>query len=645
MRLRSAVTLVALSLGVAPASASPPELNLVYYESAAYPNIETFYYIYLPEGYRDSTTSFYPMMIFFVGSGEVGTDPAKLTVNGPLKTIKANANRAPTGFGMDQFIFVVNSQPYDGSTHMGLAKEVYDLVVSGYRVNPARVSVTGISMGGNGAHTFAITYPQLVSAVIPVSAANMRDPIPTNACSLYATSVPIWILHGAEDNVGWGISVANSTALYNTINACVPLVHPARYTLVDGFAHSSTLWNDIYSNRGAGAGIWTLVTPGLDALNSGGYLSIYDWAAAQAGGASPTNRAPEFEPVGPQSVDAGDSLTLDAMATDPEGNDIILTAVGLPPFASFTDLGGGHGRLTLSPSIAEVGVFAARLRAADTGGASTDLVISITVIPPDDGSINLALLKPVTVSSTLNQTYVGPNAVDGVISDASRWVSDASPTPHTLVVDLLGTYEVRRAIIYTGFGVGYALADADLEYDDGTGWTLVPGCSVRGNTLDRQVVPCRADPPVIADRLRLVAYDSGYVRIRELEAFGIPAPSADGAGGPDGSPAGGDPMPGGDDQTWDADDADANGDAATAGGDAVGSSGDGATSDNDGGPGSMPALMPNGCAGCNSSAAMAPGWWGLLAALLGLRRVRRPAVPAGASRRTGSLDHERRPPR
>ena len=62
-------------------------------------------------------------------------------------------------------------------------------------------------------------------------------------------------------------------------------------------------------------------------------------------------------------------------------------------------------------------------------------------------AVNYALGKPVTVSSTY-QTYYGSNAVDGVVSDASRWIGAATNTGNWLAIDLGAPISLQQAHIY-----------------------------------------------------------------------------------------------------------------------------------------------------------------------------------------------------
>jgi beta-galactosidase len=77
--------------------------------------------------------------------------------------------------------------------------------------------------------------------------------------------------------------------------------------------------------------------------------------------------------------------------------------------------------------------------AANAAGESSNSVqVSATTALP---SPNLALNKPVTVSSVENASYAGSNAVDG--NGGTRW-SSAFSDPQWIYVDLQATYDISR---------------------------------------------------------------------------------------------------------------------------------------------------------------------------------------------------------
>lgn len=138
------------------------------------------------------------------------------------------------------------------------------------------------------------------------------------------------------------------------------------------------------------------------------------------------------------------------------------------------------------------------------------------VLPGVLADNNLALGKSVTVDSTYS-TYVGSNAVDGVISDASRWLSANTNGPHWITIDLGASYTLGAAWIYTGFGDTGAVANFVLQSWNGSIWQDISGTSVTGNTS--VALYQQFSSAVTTSKVRFYSTDNGYVRVKEIELY------------------------------------------------------------------------------------------------------------------------------
>jgi hypothetical protein len=132
--------------------------------------------------------------------------------------------------------------------------------------------------------------------------------------------------------------------------------------------------------------------------------------------------------------------------------------------------------------------------------------------------INAALNKSVTSSDDLSADYTGRNAVDGAITNASRWVSDAGNGAHWLEVDLGQPYAVDGFKTYIGSGGNYNYPVAQFEfqaYVDGQ-WSAI--VSVTGNSDARYG---RDFDSVTTDKVRyyVPAYSGNQIRMYELEVY------------------------------------------------------------------------------------------------------------------------------
>ncbi len=96
---------------------------------------------------------------------------------------------------------------------------------------------------------------------------------------------------------------------------------------------------------------------------------------------APSNRAPVFAPVGPQSASVGQLFELAVSAVDPEGGALLLAVSNAPAGHLFRDAGNGSGSFRWTPSAAQLGSHSLRFHAADTGSpmavAALDVAIAV----------------------------------------------------------------------------------------------------------------------------------------------------------------------------------------------------------------------------------------------------------------------------
>jgi predicted peptidase len=146
------------------------------------------YLLFLPADYGKEKDKKWPLMLFLHGSGERGTDINKVKVHGPPKIVEQKKD----------FPFIVVSPQCDptgpGWDAMTL-KTLLDDVQAQYSVDPDRVYLTGLSMGGFGTWDLATKYPDRFAAIAPIcgGADNVRRV--TRALK----DMPIWVFHGEKD--------------------------------------------------------------------------------------------------------------------------------------------------------------------------------------------------------------------------------------------------------------------------------------------------------------------------------------------------------------------------------------------------------------------------------------------------------------
>lgn len=122
--------------------------------------------------------------------------------------------------------------PQTPSAPMRLALGLLDAVRKDWRIDPNRIYVTGLSMGGYGTYDIIARRPQLFAAAIPMCGGGDPATAPT------LTHLPLWIFHGGAD----------PTVPTQRSRMMVEALHQAggapRYTEYPGVGHAS--WINAY---------------------------------------------------------------------------------------------------------------------------------------------------------------------------------------------------------------------------------------------------------------------------------------------------------------------------------------------------------------------------------------------------------------
>lgn len=152
----------------------------------------------------DEDKGAHPVLLVLHGSGERGDDLEEVRVNGPAKTLEATQRQDPRR----RFLIV---SPQCPSGEWWSAQQL-DLLLrevqSKYPVDPDRIYVTGLSMGGYGTWELAAEYPDRFAAIAPICGAGNPD----DADRL--KHLPVWMFHGEKDSV---VPFARSTEMYDAL--------------------------------------------------------------------------------------------------------------------------------------------------------------------------------------------------------------------------------------------------------------------------------------------------------------------------------------------------------------------------------------------------------------------------------------------
>lgn len=185
----SLVALAALSLLPALPSAAQAQQSSATFTASVTRQLSLNYLVQLPEGYDapENAGKKWPLVVFLHGAGERGSDLSVLKKHGPPKLIEAG-RRFPA--------VVISPQcPADSWWTDQPVLELVDHAEKTYRLDPARLYLTGLSMGGYGTWHFASQAPDRFAAIVPICGGG----VPYHMRKL--GKLPVWAFHGEKDTV------------------------------------------------------------------------------------------------------------------------------------------------------------------------------------------------------------------------------------------------------------------------------------------------------------------------------------------------------------------------------------------------------------------------------------------------------------
>ncbi|MCC7474717.1 MAG: prolyl oligopeptidase family serine peptidase [Pirellulales bacterium] len=182
------------------------------------------YYLFVPKAYREQGEP-WPLLMFLHGLGECSTyDLARAKIHGPASFVEKRPD-FPFVLITPQSPPPINDPP--GKEVKRTSEEIVALVRKAWnpeqliqlvdhvehhlQIDPNRVYVTGLSMGGFGTWRLAATYPDRFAAIAPICGggqpADWAKPL---------SKVPIWAFHGAKDPV---VPLASTQSMVDAIRA------------------------------------------------------------------------------------------------------------------------------------------------------------------------------------------------------------------------------------------------------------------------------------------------------------------------------------------------------------------------------------------------------------------------------------------
>jgi|TARA_B110000902_G_scaffold89156_2_gene105890 predicted peptidase len=188
----------------------------------------------------------YPVHLFLHGAGERGNDNVSQLVHGGKLFLKKENREQYNSWVIfpqaqkndwwgykDPYKFDYNVKE---SKAMSLVVKLMDDFTQRKDVNPNKVFVSGLSMGGMGTFVILNLRPEMFAAATPICGDG--DP---SLVSNYSKKVPVWIFHGSDDSV---VSPKKSLKMAKAIieNGGSPKI-----TFYENVGHDS--WNNAFAEK------------------------------------------------------------------------------------------------------------------------------------------------------------------------------------------------------------------------------------------------------------------------------------------------------------------------------------------------------------------------------------------------------------
>lgn len=163
------------------------------------------YLLALPEGYDPKSRARWPLILFLHGSGERGDDVWSVANHGPPKLLRGEnltrRERESAKLLAGKFIVVSPQCPKNKWWDTDALLALLDEIERTHRVDPRRVYLTGLSMGGYGAWALGLAFPERFAALAPVcGGGEFLTPFMSSHLKRDALRrLPVWAFHGAKD--------------------------------------------------------------------------------------------------------------------------------------------------------------------------------------------------------------------------------------------------------------------------------------------------------------------------------------------------------------------------------------------------------------------------------------------------------------
>lgn len=212
MRIITLITLLSFAVSV---TAKTPGGNspLLKEKSKTYP-----YLAYLPDGYNKNDAKAWPLIIYLHGSSCKGNNLEKLKKYGPPFYLDR-------GMNVDAIVISPQCPSNKNWTYGTWFESFYKELKDKYNIDPSRVYLTGMSLGGFGTWDIASRYPDYFAAIMPLCGGGQTRMVET------LKDIPTWVFHGEVDRK---VSLSRSVQM---VDALEELGSKPKFSILKGQGH------------------------------------------------------------------------------------------------------------------------------------------------------------------------------------------------------------------------------------------------------------------------------------------------------------------------------------------------------------------------------------------------------------------------
>jgi predicted peptidase len=217
------------------------------------------YRLWIPRGYDAKKK--YPLILFLHGAGERGDDNQKQLAHPDVlhwvreKYAKEHpsflvAPQCPAGakwVDVNWWQVPHHQTPPQPAEPMRLTMELLDALQKEFSIDPDRIYVTGLSMGGYGTFDLLVRRPNYFAAAVPLCGGA------DDSRAKDFAHVPIWIFHGAQDKA---VPVVRSRSV---VEALRKAGGQPRYTEYPDEGHA--IWKRVYADPELARWLFSQVRP------------------------------------------------------------------------------------------------------------------------------------------------------------------------------------------------------------------------------------------------------------------------------------------------------------------------------------------------------------------------------------------------